>query len=106
MATKMELVQILIIEEVIQKRDVNIGAFRKGLFILGFLNLCRDHPLLTKELFVYSKKDLTANVFFSLLEPVSPLKSPLSLAAYTYFQKYIEERGSEPSEYIIHYTNV
>ena len=107
MVTKMELVQTLIIEEVIRKRDVNIRAFRKGLFILGFLNLCRDHPLLTKELFVYTKQNLTASVFLSLLEPGLPPRSQLSQTTYTYFQQYIEERGgcgSERSKYFSSYT--
>ena len=80
MAIKMELVQSLIIEEIIRKRDINIRAFRKGLFILGF---CQDHPCLTKQLFVYRKEELIANKFLALLEPGSPPISPLSLAAYS-----------------------
>ena len=63
MLTKMELMQTLIIEEVITKRDVNIRAFRTGLFVLGFLNLCRDYADLMKPLFVHCEEYFTREKF-------------------------------------------
>ena len=72
MLTKMELMQTLIIEEVITKRDVNIRAFRKGLFVLGFLNLCRDYADLTKPLFVHCEEEFTREKFMSLMAAVPP----------------------------------
>lgn len=97
MLTKMELMQTLIIEEVITKRDVNIRAFRKGLFVLGFLNLCRDYADLTKPLFVHCEEEFTREKFMSLMAavpPPDPATIPDAAKAFNFFEKYIKERES------------
>jgi hypothetical protein len=97
MSTKMELTQTLIIEEVIIKRDVNIRAFRKGLFVLGFLNLCRDYADLTKPLFVHCEEDFTSETFMGLMAavpPPDPAVTPDTAKALDFFEKYVKERES------------
>ena len=70
--TKMEVIQILIVEEVVTKRDVNIRAFWKGLFDLGYLKLCRDWVKLTKPLFVHCEEDFTRYKFLALVDTCVP----------------------------------
>ena len=69
---KASLVQRLVDEEVIIKRERNLKAFRKGLETLGLLQLVIDYPSLMKPYFVMESNSLTPAEFFSLVKYCFP----------------------------------
>ena len=92
----MELMQMLIIEEVITKRDMNLRAFRKVSLFLAFLISAeitltwRNHCLSTEEEFTREK-------FMSSMAAVPPPDSatiPDAAKAFNFFKKYVKERES------------
>ena len=99
LCTKSELVQAIMEEELLSKRGDNIRAFQKGLSVMGFMTLCLNNPDVTKSLFVYEDRPLTASVF--LQPPVmsklitKPDQSKVNqVNAFNWFVKYINERSS------------
>ena len=97
--TKSELVQEIMVEELLSKRGDNIRAFQNGLSVMEFMTFCHKHPTLTKELFVYRGRPLTASVF--LQPPVmskrirKPDHSDVDrVNSFNWFMKYINERSN------------
>ena len=99
MRTKAELIQDIMVEELLSKRGENLRAFQNGLSVLEFLALCHKHPILTRELFVYKSRPLTACMF--LQPPImsrnitKPDTSDMDrMNAFNWFLKYINERSN------------
>ena len=57
--TKASLSQCLIVDEIIGKRERQIAALRRGLERLGILDMVISYPLLTEDLFIHKKKQVT-----------------------------------------------
>ncbi len=65
---KFSLIQRLVEEEVIVKRERNLKAIRKGLEVLGFLDLVIKYPSLVKPYFVAESRALVPDEFFLLVD--------------------------------------
>ena len=65
---KAQLLEMVVTEEVILKRDANISAFRRGLSVLKFLDVCKSNCKLVAPLFVYDEQVLNAEEFKKLLK--------------------------------------
>ena len=89
--TKTELVQGLIFNEVVYKRDKQLRALRKGLENLGLLKLLQMNPEL-KNLLVFEQSHLTGTLFLSLLEQDEEVEAS---PAFSLFQVYMESRPCE-----------
>lgn len=74
LANKTALLQGLIFDEVIAKRQDHIAAFQKGLEKLKVMALVIKHPQQMRKLFVYSDEILDADQLLSLIE--TPLTTP------------------------------
>ena len=79
-----------------KERDVNIRAFWKGLFVLGFLNLCRDYADLTNPLFVHCEEEFTREnlCVMAAVHPSDHATIPDAAKAFNFFEKYVKERAS------------
>ena len=98
--TKTDLLQCLIVEELIHKRNHNMQVFRKGLNALGFRELCQQSQQLTKQLFVYNEKPLTPVSFLEVMSSTTSAPDEgmqHEAAALRWFIKYIHDRGSSHS---------
>ena len=92
---KAEFLEGLIIHEVINKRDMQITAFGKGLEQLGLLTLIRNHPETLKPVFVHkSKASITAEGFLDLLSSSRP-NDANHLRVYEWFVNFIKSRDTE-----------
>ena len=69
MSSKHSFLQLLIWDEVIQHRLVNIHALMKGLNCLGYLQLVKDHADQLINLFVHKAGPLTAAQLLAFLKP-------------------------------------
>ena len=68
-ANRYRLIQCLITEEVIMKREKNMNAFFKGLNSLKVGDLLVENP---EYLFVFKEHVLTADTFLNLIESLKP----------------------------------
>lgn len=98
MSTKASLLQGLIWDEVVGKREQQLRAFRKGLENFGIMRLVEDHPDLAEELFVFKNIQMTANDFKLLISSLPPNAdtNPKHGQVYHWFLQYIEERAKQP----------
>ena len=93
LANKTALLQGLIFDEVIAKRQDHIAAFQKGLEKLKVMALVRKHPQQMRKLFVYSDEILDADQLLSLIE--APLTTPVTHQTWVWCKEYIVERSTE-----------
>ncbi len=93
---KAVLLQHLIWDEVILRREGNIQAFKRGLGDLGLLQLVQRYPDLMKPLFVAQPdgQEVTALAFMGLVESLKPTEKE-QLRAYDYFQDLVAYLGSK-----------
>ena len=96
MNTKTELVQTLLVEELLNKRLDNIRAMKRGLTVLGFVDMCQTNLSLTSPLFLYTPKEFLAVDFLNLVSKQLPL-SRRQQDAYRWFINYIHERENVPT---------
>ncbi len=96
MTNKSSLLQGLIFDELITKRQSQITAIRKGLASLGILRLCRTYPHLMKELFVYSFRPFGAAELMALIAPPDTTTEQ-SRQAWEWFKQYVQARECEPA---------
>ena len=99
MRSKAELIQEIMVEELLSKRGENVRAFQTGLSVLEFLSFCHKHPIVTKELFVYKNRPLTACMFLQPPVMSKQITKPDSsdvdrMNAFNWFLKYISERSN------------
>ena len=72
-SNKSSLIQHLIWEEVIQRRDQNIQAFKRGPKQFKMVELIQKHPDMLKPLFVAQpSQEITAGEFWSLVASLKP----------------------------------
>lgn len=90
LTNKAGLLQHLIWEEVILRRDGNIQAFKRGLDHLKLLQLMQTHPALLKPLFVVQPtcEDLTAQAFWGLVASLRP-RDEDKQQAYDFFRDFV-----------------
>ena len=69
--TKTELVQVLLVEELLNKRLDNIRALKHGLMVLGFADMCWTNIDLTSPLYLYTPKEFLAADFLKLVQEKS-----------------------------------
>jgi len=93
--TKNSLVQGLIIDEVIGKRERQMCAVSNGLEWAGFLDLIRQYPEKMRPLFVYCGRELTCDQFKVLIDS-SPPNQPVEKRAYEWFFEYVAQCAQEP----------
>lgn len=87
-ANKAVLLQQLIWEEVILRREGNIRAFKRGLGHLNLLQLMHTNPDLMKPLFVAKSEEVTAEVFMGLVSSLRPQKIEQQ-RAFDYFRDFV-----------------
>ena len=87
-SNKDALLQQLIMEEVIIRREANLKAFRRGLSVLGISSMMEEHPDLVRPLFIEEEHPLTANQFKSLIDCEQP-SDPLQGRAYEMFMDFV-----------------
>lgn len=91
--TKDNLVQGLIVDEVIGKRERQLRAMRRGLQHLGVLDLLLKHPKQTEELFIY--KAGAGHVCFTTIRSCLTTKQTTSSCeqqAMEWLLEYLEAR--------------
>lgn len=86
------LIQSLIREEVISKRESNMKAFFCGLNVLKVGELMLAHPERMKNLFVYQESHLSVDSFMTLVASVRP-SCPKQAQALEYFREYVDYLG-------------
>lgn len=93
---KSSLLQHLILEEVIIRREENLRAFVRGLDYLGLANLLQAYPHLLKPVFTaqLNTPTLTPESFWSLVESLRPCEIPKQ-RAYDYFRSFVTYLGGE-----------
>ena len=85
---KTRLLQQLILEEVIIKREHNMRAFLKGLVYLGVNELLTKHPELMRDFFCDNNQELSAEKFFQLIkDPI--LNDDRAKVAYDFFKEFV-----------------
>jgi len=94
--TKNSLVQGLIIDEVIGKRERQMCAVSNGLEWAGFLDFIRQYPEKMRPLFVYCGRELTCDQFKVLINS-SPPNQPVEKRAYEWFFEYVAQCAQEPA---------
>ena len=87
-ANRYQLIQCLIGEEVILKREKNMKAFFHGLDTLKVGELILAHPEKMKSLFVYQEHPLTADSFMGLVASLRP-PSTKEAQAFEFFKEYV-----------------
>ena len=89
-ANKSALLQLLIWEEVVKRREENLMAFRKGMNVLGMLDMLKNYPVLTRPLLVAEDDAvLTSKEFRSLIGSSKPVV-PEEIQSYNRFMEFIE----------------
>ena len=90
MTNKVALLQHLIWEEVILRRESNIHAFMKGLSHLKLLELMQKYPEILRPLFVAdsAKSQVTTESFLKLMGSLRP-REEKQQKAFDYFQDFI-----------------
>lgn len=87
-ANKTALLQQLIWEEAVVRREHNLMAFRRGMKVLGIVELLQQYPNLTRPLLVAEKSVLSSQQFLSLIDAVKP-ECPDECLAYERFMEFI-----------------
>ena len=87
-SNKDALLQQLILEKVIIRREANLKAFRRGLGVMGISSLLCGYANLLRPLFVEERRLLTANEFKSFIDCRRPSNSEQS-RAYDFFMEFI-----------------
>ena len=94
-SNKSALLQQLIWEEVVLRREENLRAFRRGMSALGIVDLLQCHPVLTRPLLVFEEDVvITLQYFVSLISSLKPVQQE-ECSAYERFMdflSYIESR--------------
>lgn len=95
-ANRAALLQHLMWEEVILRRESNIKAFMQGLSCLNLLELMQKHPELLKPLFVVEpdESELSVDAFLRLIGSLRP-QEEAQQRAYDYFMELIIHLGSK-----------
>ena len=88
-ANKSCLIQLLIVEEVIIRRQGSLKAFKLGLDHLHLTQLIEAYPAVIKPLFVYQLEPLTSEVFWSLVASSRPSEDALKQSAYDMFKEFV-----------------
>ena len=86
------LLQQLILEEVVIRREANILAFQRGMHMLGVSELIQCYPTLMRPLLVAEEKVLTSEQFMSFIGSLKP-SEPAELLAYNRFVELITYIG-------------
>ena len=90
LATKSQLIQRLIIDEVIEKRRQQMENLKKGLERLEVLSICLEHPEVCKSLFVHSKRELTlTSLWLIRCDDIQ------NSTVFVWFKDYLRSRESE-----------
>ena len=88
MGNRYRLIECLIKEEVISKRETNLKAFFRGLNLLNVGDLIVAHPKIMEPVFVFKHDKLTADSFMALVGSVKP-PSPTHSRAFGFFRDYV-----------------
>ena len=91
-ANKAEVIQGLIMDEVIRKRETKL---RRGLDTLGVLSLIVTHPDHFSQLFTSSGSKLSADAMKKLIVTPASMTDEQRLAAQHFFD-YLLSRENEP----------
>ncbi len=104
-SNKSALLQQLIWEEVIIRREHNMKAFRRGMRILGIVDLLQRHPLLTRPLLV-AEDDVvfTSQKFISLISSSKPVQLD-ECQAYERFIEFVSYIESRLLLFFVHYNH-
>jgi hypothetical protein len=95
-SNKDALLQQLIEEEVIFRREHNLQSFREGLNVLGLVELIQRWPQLTMPLLVHTDRPLTANMFKQLIKSQPPVYDDKEkVQAFKYFLDFIDHIEGE-----------
>ena len=88
-SNKDALLQQLIMEEVIIRREANLKAFRRGLSVLGMTSMLEEYPHLLRPLSVEEEHPpLTVSHFKSLIDSEWP-SDPVQSRAYDMFMEFV-----------------
>lgn len=93
LANRIELMNGIIEQELVHKRERVIAAFGRGLEVLGLRTLMCQHPQEFRCVFVYQNQPLTAKTFTGLIVSKPPL-GKRKLRVYQWFMQYIQDRES------------
>ena len=89
-ANRYQLIQCLVQDEVITKRESNIKAFFNGLNMLKVGDLLLSHPDTMMSLFVFESEQLTAYSFMLLVESLRPESCDSKKSqTFEYFRQYV-----------------
>lgn len=93
-SNKDALLQQLIFEEVIVRREANIRAFKHGMSLLNVSSLLEDYPTLMRPLLVAEGPGITSQIFKSLIKSRRPDRLNQA-AAYDMFLDFVEFIGGK-----------
>ena len=91
MTNKHSLIQILVTDELVERRAKSISLFGSGLEKGSLLEVIRRFPVQCRALFVYEEKPLTASIFLGLVSAPRP-EAPLKACIYEWFLEYVRCR--------------
>ena len=94
MLNKSYLLQKLIFEEVITRREGSLQAFRRGLNHLGLVPLLQSFPDMMKPIFVAEPVKLTAESFLSLIVSLKPQEAE-QRHAFDFFCAFVQHLQGE-----------
>lgn len=86
------LLQQLILEEVIVRREANIRAFKRGMTVLNVSSLLEQYPVLMRPLLVDEGMEMTSQFFKSLIKSKRP-DQPHQALSYDMFLEFVEFIG-------------
>lgn len=95
-SNKAEIIQGLLLDEVITKREQNIRALTRGMDHFGILSLLLKYPDKFAELFTHTERNLTAEDLKKMIILSNPPKTQAESSAYQYFLDYLDARENEP----------
>ena len=91
LSTKSEFLQCLIFNEVVQKRQLAVQSFCKGLDHLNVHKLLKQHKDVLRPAFLYDHQaTLTSDTFIDLISTPRP-SHEISAKIYDWFVEYIRE---------------
>lgn len=93
--------QSLVYQDVIGKRIVALQQIRKGMEILGFLDVLAKNADLFEPLFVYKADQLTFNVIAEKLS--FPELNEEHRKVHDYLMRFLEEADTNKLEIFIHF---
>ena len=89
MKNKSSLLQRLILEEVIIRREGNLQALQTGLDRLKMIDLIVAYPTLMKPLFVSMPQHISAERMWSLVFSLKP-QDPIQQRAFRFFKEFMQ----------------